>query len=146
MRLPCFRFCWKNLCGKHREGRKKPQKMQPAAESPKWTWWKLKCRRESHPQAGQISHRAGRAGRKFYDNGFGIRSGQHLQCADLAHGITDHTDKDGNEQGDYDPDGCNAAGQFQFFSSSIAIKRSRICGIPKYPSPHAAVETMVRAL
>ena len=49
----------------HRECRKKPQKMQPAAASPKWTWWKLKCRRESHPQAGQISHRAGRAGRKF---------------------------------------------------------------------------------
>ncbi len=54
-------------------------------------------------------------GRNFYDNGFGIRSGQHLQRADFAHGITDHTDKDGNEQGDYDPDGCNAAGQFQFF-------------------------------
>ena len=31
-------------------------------------------------------------------------------------------------------------------TTEIAIKRSRICGIPKYPSPHAAVETMVRAL
>lgn len=57
----------------------------------------------------------GEQGGNFYDNGFGIRSGQHLQRADFAHGITDHTDKDGNEQGDYDPDGCNAAGQFQFF-------------------------------
>ena len=57
----------------------------------------------------------GEQGGNFYDNGFGIRSGQHLQCADFAHGITDHTDKDGNEQGDYDPDSCNAAGQFQFF-------------------------------
>ena len=27
-----------------------------------------------------------------------------------------------------------------FFSSSIAMNLSRICGIPKYPSPHARVE------
>ena len=34
---------------------------------------------------------------------------------------------------------------FSFFSSLIAINRRRICGIPKYPSPHASVETIVRA-
>ena len=35
---------------------------------------------------------------------------------------------------------------FNLFSSSIPIKRSRICGMPKYPSPHASVDAMVRLL
>ena len=35
---------------------------------------------------------------------------------------------------------------FNFFSSSIAMKRRRICGIPKYPSPHASVDTIFNAL
>ena len=34
---------------------------------------------------------------------------------------------------------------FSLFSSLIPIKRRRICGIPKYPSPHARVEAMVSA-
>ena len=33
-----------------------------------------------------------------------------------------------------------------FFSSSIAMKRSRMCGMPKYPRPHARVDTMVSRL
>ena len=32
---------------------------------------------------------------------------------------------------------------FSLLSSSIAIKRSRICGIPKYPSPHAIMDMIL---
>ena len=32
---------------------------------------------------------------------------------------------------------------FSLLSSSIAINRSKICGIPKYPRPQASVDTMV---
>ena len=32
---------------------------------------------------------------------------------------------------------------FNFSSSSMAIKRSRICGMPKYPRPHAIMDTIL---